>query len=562
VLTELLIKNFVLIDELRLELKKGFVCFTGETGAGKSILVDALSLLSGGRADTDLIRSGEIEAIVEGVFEIPQNESPSPQPSPLKGEGVKSLLEEQGFSLNDDPLIIRRLISTQGKSRIFINGQNATLAQLERIGSSLIDLAGQHDQQSLLKTESHRDFLDSSLDIQKLLAEYCATYVVYQEGLAEIEDLRRKLAQKNQRGEFLKFQIDELEKAKLSDPSEEDNLIAEKGRAKNAALFGALAGLASDDSSLRNLDILIAQVHKLTEFDSRLGNVSTLLEESKINLTEAIQVIGDICEEIDIQPGRLEEIESRLYQIFQLKKKYGVNLAEVMAYFDKVKEEMATLDQGDDLLQQKEADIKSLSSKLLKQAITLSEVRKKRAKVIEKEVEKELKELGMSGAKFRWDINSHADINHCGLYGIDQVHFEIAPNPGEGFKSLSQIASGGELSRVLLALKVTLTDSGPTRLFDEIDAGIGGETGLVIGKKLKRLSESGQVLCVTHLPQVATHSDQHFVISKSVEQKRTRTRVVEVENEKRVEEVARMLGGVSATALDHARGMLTIVSSP
>lgn len=546
-LKELLIKNFVLIDELRLQLAEGFICFTGETGAGKSILVEALGLLSGGRADVSLIRAGEVEAIVEGVFDAE--------------ESLALKLADEGIDLKDDPLIIRRVISTQGKSRIFINGHSATLSQLEHVAFQLLDLAGQHDQQSLLKKSFHRSFLDAASEVQKPLVIFKEAYDQYQLLKNELDALRQQLLQKNNRLDFLRFQLAELDKAKLLHPQEEDELLAEKTKAKNASQFVSLSQLAhtqEEKGALQHLDILIQQCKKMTDLDSRLITAVELLETARINVTESVHHIATVCENVDLREGRLEQIESRLYQLFQLKKKYGATLQDIFEQHQKIKEEIALLDQGEDLLLQKEQTLKQRGEKMLALAGILSEARTRRAKLIEKEVEKELKSLGMAQARFRWQITSTNSLEKCSSQGIDEVYFEIAPNPGEGFKALNQIASGGELSRVLLALKATLSGGSSTFLFDEIDAGIGGETGLVIGKKLKKLSMSSQVLCVTHLPQVASQAQQHFVIKKVIADKRTSTQVQEVQAQNRVEEIARMLGGVSARALEHAQDMLNI----
>lgn len=554
-LTELFVKNFALIEEVRLNFKEGFTVISGETGAGKSILVGAMGFITGGRASPSIIRAGADEAVVESVFEIPESQE------------LLAYLEETGLK-EESQLLIRRHVSAQGRHKIFINGRNATLAQLEKLSTFLLDLSGQHDQQILLHEENHRSLLDANPSIQEKLKRYQALYSQYEKGAKELAELRIKENQREQTISFLTFQIEEIRKAQINDEDEEEKLLAEKGRVKNADFLFSLSNDGSQeltfgkDSISDKLSRLESRFQKALTLDPLLNKGLELLVQAKISLEELGAFLSDYQERLSVDPGRLDQIESRLYQFHQLKRKYGASLGEIKQKFEVMVQELNRLTHYDELLQEKEKEVLKLSEEALKEAKTLSLIRKKQAAILEEKVQKELKSLSMPTTLFKIGVYPPQElkIDRCGSCGYDEVRCEIAPNPGEGFKPLSKIASGGELSRILLAIKQVLGERpySMTMIFDEVDTGIGGAVAEVVGKKLKKLSEKNQVICVTHLPQVAAHASDHFVIEKEVKKQRTHTLVRSLENSERESEIARMLGGevITAKTKDHAKEML------
>lgn len=549
-LLTLTVKNFALIEEVCLEFGRGFSVISGETGAGKSILVGALGLLLGGRADLESIRSGTDEAVIEAMFDIEHNPS------------VINLLNDLGLSDGDD-LIVRRHLLSQGKSKIFVNGRAVTLAQLELITKHLIDLSGQHDQQGLLNEENHRSLLDSDDSITPLLKKYEIVFAEYQKIKTDYQKLKSAGEANSQRIDYLKFQIAEIDKAVFKDDDEEEKLLEEKGRVKNAdALFSLCRDVADADETITLLNRWVQTTNKLADVDASLKGGAGLLEQSRLHLDEAIHFFSDYREKLACEPGRLDAIESRLYQIYQLKKKFGETIQAIRQKGSDLKTELNQLEHRDDFLAELENQLTLIAKKLARHASELSVARKKRAADLEKKIQKELKTLSMPEAVFKISVQSpeNPQADHCSEYGFDQVRFEMAPNIGEGLKPISKIASGGELSRILLAIKqVVKTSVEPiTYIFDEVDTGIGGAVAQVVGEKLRALGEKNQVFCVTHLPQVASQGDQHYVISKSVTKGRTSTHIQTVADDNRIQEIARMLSGdvSSKVALAHAREML------
>lgn len=550
-LTELFVKNFALIDEIRLSFGKGFSIISGETGAGKSILVGALGLAIGGRASPTMIRTGEKEAVIEAVFDTGDHTI------------LKVLLEE--WSLNDNnQVLIRRHLSAEGKNRIYVNGQSASLSQLEKIGSFLVDLAGQHDQQILLNEENHLPLLDGTAPLKK---EYALLYAPYESLARQIAEEEKKLQARDQRLDYLKFQLAEIDKAGLKTEGEEEELLSEKARTKNAAFFAELSSQAeqtldSGETSVQSaLDALCSKLDKARNLDATLEKPLNLIREAKVLLLEAAGCFSNDPAEAD--PARLEEIEARLFLIHQLKKKHGGSLSEVLTKAQTLRDELKNLTNLEDVLTDRRKELKVLGDKVFTKAAELSEWRKKQARALSKAVEKELADLSMLGVKFHVHV-SHPEkpaVADCGADGFDKVRFDLSANAGEDPKPLSQIASGGELSRIFLAIKKIVGGKNDpmTLIFDEIDSGIGGGVAEVVGKKLKEMSGRDQVLVVTHLPQVASQADEHYVIEKGKTGERTRTRVKTLESAgERETEIARMLGGVSISdkARAHAREML------
>lgn len=560
-LTELSVKNFALIENLRLSLKSGFTAVSGETGAGKSLLVTAIGLLRGGKADSFLVRQGAGEAVIEAVFELPP------------GHPVWEVLSALDLSA-EDPLIIRRLISAEGRSRITINDATVTLGLLEAATRLFIDLAGQHSQQVLLDPQNHLTILDEAAGrlslpeaaaVLKARGEFEKAFVPYNEARVELETRRRHLASGRERLDFLRFQAEEISKAALKDPEEEDKLLAEKARIKHADALSRLVSRVDEASApggaLLWLENTFAQTEREVHLDPALAEGAQLLREAVIPFREASRFFSSYGENLSVDPARLDQIESRLFQLSKLRRKYGENLASVMAHFDAIRQELKNLEGGEEGLSELEKKVAALGEVAFKKATALSKARAALARVIEKAVVGKLKDLAMGGACFEIRPKSIREMAEMSANGIDDLAFYLAANKGEPTLPLETCASGGELSRVLLAIK-TVLGAGVfpmTCLFDEIDAGIGGAAADAVGSELARMAKFHQVLVVTHLPQIASWAHHHFVIEKGVDGARTKTSLrALVETGERETEVARMLGGMaeSQKAKAHARELL------
>lgn len=556
-LTELYVKNFALIEELRLKFEGGLTVISGETGTGKSILVEALGLLLGERADLDLIRTGSGEAVIEAIFDISSNNK------------LKKLLGEAGLDEGNE-LILRRILISEGRSRIYANGRTITLSQLEELTRPLVDLSGQHESQNLLKTEHHLSLLDQDPSIQKLLDDYKTVYDEFKQVDHEITELKQKSRKKEEEIDFLRFQLKEIGEASLENDDEEEKLLEEKARVQHASFFYELTAQAEtsltegESAVVGQLGNLLSKLKKGCDWDPCLKEGFELTDQARRYAEEASFFISRYKNKIDVEPGRAEEIESRLYLIHKLKKKFGGSIAEIKKKRDEMANKLDQFENFDERLSDLQKKWGELSQKLLDCALSLSSERSQKARLLEKGITRELAELAMEKVGFRVVVKraDTPDPGQCTLTGFDQVYFEMAPNAGEGYKSLVQIASGGELSRILLAIKQILRseENTITYLFDEVDAGIGGGTADVVGRKLKKLAKASQVICITHLPQVASHADHHYVIEKGEANKRTRTTARPVEGTERENELARMLGGVvvSAKAREHAREMLRL----
>lgn len=559
-LTDLLVKNFALIEEIRLEFGSGFSVISGETGAGKSILVGALGFLLGGKAQASMIRTGAEEAVVEAAFSVKKHPT------------VREYLEDAGLD-EGDQLLIRRQIVPGPRSRIFINGKSVTLSQLQAVTSQLVDLSGQHEQQILLQEDHHRKILDFSKgaggsSMSSLLEDYQKVYQPYKSVVAEMEQKQREVANRESRLDFLKYQLKEIEAAEITDVGEEDKLVGEKERVKNADFLFELAKSGQELSgaklsAMEQVDSLILRLEKGVEVDPSLNEGLSLLQQVRELLEENSHFFARYGQGINVDSGRLEKIESRLYQLYQLRKKYGEDLAAVLDHYQKMKEEWTSLENFDDFLKQKSELKDKLASQVLRVANQLSTARQKNARLLEKKIQKELTDLSMRGVIFYINVRSPESptIEDCGPTGFNQVCFDFSANAGEKPRGLAQVASGGELSRVLLALKRVLGHESHAviYIFDEIDSGIGGGVAEVVGRKLKEIAQNHQVLCVTHLPQVAAFAEGHFVIEKSQSNRRTSTGVRRLgEAKDRETEIARMLGGVTLTnkTKAHAQEMI------
>lgn len=555
-LRELSIRQFAIIEEIHLRFEQGFHVLTGETGAGKSILIDALGLVVGGRASSDFVRHGSNKAEIEALFEL----------SPL--HPVHSILEEWGVA-SEESLLIRREITASGKSTCRVNGRIVTLAMLKQIGKKLLDISGQHEHQSLLHTEEHLEWLDQfgGEEILSLRQKYGQLYETYQQLEKELERLNLNQKEIAQRIDVLQFQKEEIESACLV-AGEDEELEQERNRLAHAEklithtahayehLYGERGGLDQIQEALSHLeDIMMV--------DESLTSVHDMVQSAYYQLEEAVRQIGKYRDELEFDPDRLYEVEERLHLIKQLKRKYGDQIEDILQYGEQVERELEQLVHRDETQAELEEKIEKYRHQLADLAAQLTVLRKKAATELEAKVEKELADLNMASTVFHVSFYREAyRSNRLTATGQDVIEFQIAPNPGEPLRPLAKIASGGELSRIMLALKVIFTDIEQihTLVFDEIDTGVSGRAAQAIAEKIAVLAHKNQVLCVTHLPQVACMADLHFYISKESREQKTRTKVETLNHQGRTLELARMLGGVEVTqtTCEHAEEMLRL----
>ena len=554
-LRELSIKNVAVIDTLTVSFVPGLNVLTGETGAGKSILIDALQLVLGARSSEDLLRSGAEEAVVEAALDAPAD------PAGL------AVLEAEGIAVDPGEfLILRRHLFRDGKSKAYVGGRLTSAATLRALAECLVDIHGQHPGQPLLDPRRHREFVDAYAGVLSETDVYREEFAKWQGLQRERDALLAAERERARRTELLEFQRRELEGASL-EPDEEEALAAERGiLANHERLFSTVEHAyveleESEGAVLMRLGALATRLRDAAAIDARLREILEALETAMVHLGEAARGLRDYRGRIEFDPQRLESIEARLHEIGKLKRKYGGSLADLLVHLAGVRRDLETLEQSEARLQGVERALRESGSELLRQAVALSAARRRAAQALQKAVLAELTELGMAKAAFEVRVTTGAgDEAALGPHGLDAIEFLISPNPGEAVKPLHKIASGGELSRVMLAIRTILADADrtPTVIFDEVDAGIGGSMGEVVGRKLSAASKRHQVLCVTHLPQIACFGDQHLLVQKRSLADRTETTVRALSAEERPREVARMLGGPSrsGTALDHANELL------
>ncbi len=542
-LRELGIKNLAIIDDLRVRFESGFNVLTGETGAGKSIIVDSLGLALGSRAQSDLIRSGEKEAVVQAYFEI---------------EGVIEF-PDIGIDVSDG-LILRRSISATGKSRAYINDTMVSLQSLAEAGKSLVDIHGQHEHQRLMSVDRHRFLLDSYGKLEDDRKKAGFLYNEVQVLKKEETNLRQKVKERAHRLDLLRFQINEIDAAFLK-PGEKNVLTEERTILSNMSRLNELTETAysmiygSEGSCIERLSSVIAKVREMSSVDHSVSDMLNMLESTLPPIEDAAISLRGYKDRYDLEPERLAEVEERLELIKKLEKKYGEGVETVISYRDEAEKELKGIELTDERLDSIEAELKKKEDMLLSASLSLSEKRKKVANKMEALVKNELKELAFSNAEFLIDIRQEALSPH----GLDKVEFLFSANPGEPPRPLAKIASGGELSRVMLALKTILADfdSIPVLIFDEVDAGIGGKTAENVGKKLKMISTKHQVLCTTHLPQIASKGDSHLKIEKRQKNERVYVEVRELKGRERLDEIARMLSGkITDVSLKHAKELI------
>jgi DNA repair protein RecN (Recombination protein N) len=550
VLLELRIRNLAIIETLDLSFSKGLNVLTGETGAGKSIILNAVFLLLGSKATEEMIRSSEEEGSVEALFDV---------------SGNRSLLEgiEERFPgrSGEDSLLLRRTLSRSGRGRTFINGNLATIGMFSETGGELLSVYGQHEHQSLQRVETHIDILDEFGGLTRLREEFQHHFQEFSGLTEEIRRIREERERRAKERELMIFQSKEIEASGLQ-PGEEEALkeeqsvlaharkLMEFGHASEEMLYG------EDGSAVDKLQAILRQSREMVAIDPSLSPLTKMVESSLIQLEEAAREFRDYVKRVEINPERLEAVENRLEEVDRLKRKYGSTVEAVLLFKQETDEHLRTFTTDEERLSDLVGRMKPLEQKVRDLAKELSERRRRVSTELKRSIEKELGSLGMKKTTFQVQIG---DLP-LSPKGTDRVEFLISPNLGEEVKPLARIASGGELSRMMLAMKRILAGVGGKQvlIFDEVDSGIGGAIAEVVGRKLRELAKSHQVICVTHLPQIACYADTHYSVRKEVKGGRTLTRVERLEKEKAVDEIARMLGGVTVTerTTAHAKEMI------
>jgi DNA repair protein RecN (Recombination protein N) len=570
-LSELRIENFAIIDELELTFLPGLITFTGETGAGKSIIIDAVELLLGGRADATMVRTGAQKALIEAEFNL----------SGPNATSIQTILKREELLENPDFLLLGREVRSGGRSVARLNGRNVNLGLLKEIGEYLVDLHGQSEHLSLLRVKEHLALLDRFSGDLERLSKYSNDFNELSSVRRELQELRTADSEAARKLDMLNYQINEIEAANLE--SGEDNfLLSERNRLANAEDLSSAAqhaivhledGTPDSASIIDLLGEVIDDVKEISRHDKSQLIFSEKFEESFSLLSDLSRELRIYFEGIEFNPQRLDQVEERLDLISNLKRKYGETIDDILEYHDEAIREKDTIINAGERIEHLDFLENQLLQKLAHSGEALSKFRKEAARKLEEGIERELLELNMEGAQFKVNFERRHDpdgvLSSDGqrvafdAKGLDKVEFLIAPNPGEGLKPLIKIASGGETSRLMLALKNVLAqaDDIPTLIFDEIDQGIGGRVGTVVGNKLWHLARHHQVLCVTHLPQLAAFGEQHFQVSKKINNGRTVTHVSNLQGEARLPELAQMLGETSEGTLHSARDMLNTAAS-
>jgi len=548
-LQELSIKNFALIEELHISFDKGLNILTGETGAGKSIIIGAIGLILGGRASSEVVRKGSDLCEVTGLFEIKENGR------------LKEMLTEKGLLSQEEEFVLKRELSRQGRSRCLLNGQIITLGMLEEVGNYLVDVHGQHEHQALLKPGVATDLLDEFGALMELRKRIEDTYRRFREKARQLEELRASEKQREQQIDLYQFQTKEIDQANLS-IEEEEALDKEYVVLSNAEKLNQLSQelyhhvYEGAGSITEKMALVERGLERLVAIDETLKDGLKEMGEVKYRMDEMAVMIRDYARKIEFNPQRLEAILERKELINRLRRKYGNAIKDILNYRKEAQVKLDRLVNSAESMEEITSEVKRLEEQLVQEAGKLSHERKIAGAKLKKETEQELKELGMEKVRFDVEIEQ-GEIKSTGW---DEVQFLVAPNVGEDLKPINRIASGGEISRIMLGLKTILAraDKIPTLIFDEIDTAIGGRIAQVVGRKMRGLSPAHQVICVTHLPQIAVFASNHYYVGKEISAGRTKTLVDLLDKKGRENEIARMLGGERLTelTLKHAREMI------
>ena len=555
-LTHLQIRDFAIIDAIELELRPGLTVLTGETGAGKSILVDALQLLAGGRAGAEVVRHGSERAEISGTFDLGQ--------APRE---LKQWLEEQSLGGSDD-LIIRRVVSADGRSRAYLNGQAVPLQLLREAGNILIDIHGQHEFQSLMRTSAQRELLDGYGKHESLVAQVGIAHRVWVEILNRTLDLETRARDREAKLELLRYQVQELNALQLKEGevhslTEERARLSNRGRLAEGAQTALQQLFESDEGSAHaSVSRALQSLRGLASVDTKLAAVVPILEEASIQITEAARALEHYRETLDVDSARQDEVERRLAAVEELARKNRVSPDGLIERAAQLNKELEALERAELDLAVLRKDLAAALESYRVQANQLSARRVTAGRALAKDITTRMQTLGMAGGRFQVDVSQDGNSDPA-QHGVDQIDFKVTANPGQPLRALSKVASGGELSRLSLAVQVSCA-ARETRcmVFDEVDSGIGGAIAEIVGKELRALGARSQVLCVTHLPQVASQGHHHLRVAKLTDGKTTRTTLTDLSTGDRVEEIARMLGGIEVTAKarEHAKEMLKVAA--
>lgn len=569
-LSELNIKNFAIIEEVSISFEKGLTVLSGETGAGKSIIIDAIGLLLGGRGSSEFVRYETDKAEIEGLFHI-ENES----------HEIYSRCKDHGIDLEDDMIILKRDITSSGKSICRINGKLVPTSILKEIGGLLVDVHGQHETQVLMNQEHHLSLLQQydEKEILPILSQYKETYTNYIALKKQLKQLTENEQQMAHRFDLLQFQLTEIQNANLIE-NEDDQLTEEKNKISNferiyKSLVEAYQSLSEDGSGLDTVRTSMYSLESVASIDTDIKEMHEGISSSYYLLEDISYRLRDAIEQMEYDPNRLNEIENRLSEISMLKKKYGNSVADILNYAQKIEQELDTIQHKDQHIEKLEKELEKISLLLVELGSKVSNKRKKLSKQLIQDIHKELKELYMEKTTFEIvfskDVGAEEDPILEGQHvrftkdGFDRIEFYISTNPGEPLKPLAKVASGGELSRMFLALKSIFTKhQGITSIiFDEVDTGVSGRVAQAIAEKIHKVSINSQVLCITHLPQVASMADTHLFIAKTIDGNRTKTSVTPLLNDQKINEIARMIAGVEITdvTIQHAKELIDQASA-
>ena len=550
-LTHIFIRNFAIIDELDLDLKNGMTTLTGETGAGKSILLDAIGLILGDRADSNNVKHGAEKAEISASFDI------------KKMPEIQKWLSENDLE-NDDECIIRRIVSKDGRSKAYINGSTATLQQIRSAGEMLIDIHGQHEHQSLMRRDIQRRLLDDYSSDNDLLNEVRSAYDIWYGAENKFNDLQAKASDRNERVALLKYQVEELEQL---DPQENeyDQLVIEHSQLANVDNHMATSAKTSEllyDSENSLYSLISQQINEISALESDNQDLTTIIEllnDAQTQVSEAASVTKQYLDKLEHNPERLHEIDQRLNQIHDQARKHHVEPDQLFETFERLSEEYNQLSHADESLALLTAEKEKYKQTYLKLAKKLSTSRKKSAKQLSDKITEAMQTLNMTGGVFEITVTQSEPLK-CAAEGFDSIDYLVSANPGQPAKLLGKVASGGELARISLAIQMITAHQGhiPTLIFDEVDSGVGGATAEIVGQHLRTIGNECQVLCVTHLPQVAAQAHQHLQVNKVTTKSSTVTSITVLDDVQKQSEIARMLGGVDITqqTLDHAQEMI------
>ena len=556
-LQELMIRDFAIIEQLTVDFGTNMTVLTGETGAGKSIIIDALGLLAGGRGSSDFIRKGANKSLLQGQFTIP------------KATRTYELLDEFGIECEDDVLILQRDIYRSGKNVCRINGVLVNLGTLRQVGQTLIDIHGQNEHQELMDPERHLALVDNyQPEILAKLTQYQALYANYRRLSQALEQREKNAHEWAQRLDMLQFQVNEISEAQLHE-GEEEELQEQKRQLDNYQTIHHALEMSYQALNGEELDVMsvlgnvMSELEDVAEFNSELAAIYEKVSDAFYNLQDAAHEVSGQLSDLEWDEELLNSIEERLETIHQLKRKYGDSIETILAYYDKIKHELETMQQSDENLEQQVEQVKEAHAKAKELALEISELRKQTAKRLENEIHQQLSALYMDKAVF--EVRFLPENGQLTETGLDRVEFYIQTNPGEEMGALAKIASGGELSRIMLALKTIFAQNkGVTSIiFDEVDTGVSGRVAQAIAEKISQIATNSQVLCITHLPQVAAVADHHYFIAKHVANGRTETSLTILNDKERIEELARMLSGSSITTLtlEHAEELLKMAKA-